>query len=106
MGELDVLPAFDRFTFSEIGDWVVATDGPGIIGKCTLANACAGAKRYDERSKQNLFNELVTFTGEFISQIQQNANVLATIDTLISFAVIAAENKYSKPEIEEGSVWV
>lgn len=53
--------------------------------------------------EQNLFDELVRYTGEYISQIQQNANVLATIDTLISFGVVAAENKYAKPVIEDGT---
>jgi DNA mismatch repair protein MutS len=49
----------------------------------------------------NLFNDLVAYVSEYVSQIQQNSRVLATLDALISFASIAELNKYCRPEIME-----
>jgi DNA mismatch repair protein MutS len=51
--------------------------------------------------EQQLFLELVQHTSDFISQIQDNARVIATLDCLLSFAVTAKANKYSIPEISE-----
>lgn len=53
--------------------------------------------------EQRLFLELVTHTADFISQIQQNARVVATLDCLLSFAVIAKQNRYVCPEISEST---
>lgn len=50
-----------------------------------------------------IFQELVRHTADFISQIQQNAKVIATLDCLLSFAVIAKANKYCKPEINDST---
>jgi DNA mismatch repair protein MutS len=46
-----------------------------------------------------LFQELVRHTADYISQIQQNAKVIATLDCLLSFAAVAKSNKFCKPEI-------
>ena len=51
--------------------------------------------------EQRIFLELVQHTSDFISQIQQNARVIAMLDCLMSFAVTAKANKYSMPEISE-----
>ena len=51
--------------------------------------------------EQRIFLELVQHTSDFISQIQQNARVIAMLDCLISFAVTAKANNYSMPEISE-----
>ena len=89
---------------------------PEWIRKQTLVNAeryiTEELKVYEEKIltaegkliaiEQRLFNDLVSYASEYIAQIQQNANVLATIDTLISFAVSAIESKYTKPEINDG----
>lgn len=50
-----------------------------------------------------LFQELVTHTADFISQIQQNARVVATLDCLLSFAVVARANRYACPEISDST---
>lgn len=52
--------------------------------------------------EQKLFLELVRHASEFVIPIQQNARVIAQLDCLLSFAIIARQNKYSKPEISEG----
>ena len=54
--------------------------------------------------EQRIFNALVHHTTDFIPQIQQNARVLAQLDCLLSFALVAQANRYSKPEINESLV--
>jgi DNA mismatch repair protein MutS len=54
--------------------------------------------------EQDLFNELVAYVGEYVSHIQQNARILATIDTLISFANVAKQNRYCQPNINEDTI--
>ncbi len=51
--------------------------------------------------EQRIFLELVQHASDYIAQIQQNARVIATLDCLLSFAITAKTNKYSKPEISE-----
>lgn len=53
--------------------------------------------------EQRIFLELVHHTADFISQIQQNARVIATLDCLLSFAVTAKANKYSMPEMSDST---
>ena len=53
--------------------------------------------------EQNLFNDLVAYVGEYVNHIQQNARILATIDALISFAVVARQNNYTKPQINNNT---
>jgi DNA mismatch repair protein MutS len=49
-----------------------------------------------------LFEELVQWTSGYIQQIQQNAVVVAQLDCLASFAQLAKEKKYVRPELHEG----
>ena len=51
-----------------------------------------------------LYGHLVSALTEYIQSIQLNASVLAQIDCLLSFATIAKENKYYRPEINESHV--
>ena len=51
-----------------------------------------------------LFNELVMAMQEFIPQIQIDANLLAHLDCLLSFAKAAEENKYVRPVIDTSEV--
>jgi DNA mismatch repair protein MutS len=54
--------------------------------------------------EQRIFNALIRTAADFIPQIQQNARVLAHIDCLLSFAVVARANKYSKPTINDSLI--
>ncbi len=49
--------------------------------------------------EQRIFNELVRHAADFIPQIQQNARVIAVLDCLLSFAMVARANHYTKPTI-------
>ena len=46
-----------------------------------------------------LFGELIIAMQEYISQIQINANVIAHLDCLLSFAKTSEENNYIRPQI-------
>lgn len=86
------------------------------IRKQTLVNAeryiTEELKEYEEKIlhaeekinviEQKMFADLVIFAEEYVSQIQENARLLATIDCLNSFARIAINNRYIKPVITEG----
>jgi DNA mismatch repair protein MutS len=50
-----------------------------------------------------LFNELIMATQEFIPLIQINANLIAHLDCLLSFAKAAEENNYVRPVIDEAT---
>jgi DNA mismatch repair protein MutS len=83
------------------------------IRKQTLVNAeryiTPELKEYEEKIlnaedrmisiEQKYFQELVAEAAQYVSQIQQNARVLGTIDALISFAQVALNNGYSRPKI-------
>ena len=51
-----------------------------------------------------LFNDLILGMQEYIPQIQINANIIARLDCLLSFAKAAEENKYIRPVIDSTEV--
>ena len=51
-----------------------------------------------------LFAELVMAMQEFIPAIQVDANLVARLDCLLSFAKVAAENKYIRPVIDTSDI--
>lgn len=63
-----------------------------------------GADEKIQILEERLFNELISATQEFIPQIQINANVIAHLDCLLSFAKTAEENHYIRPIVEDSDV--
>ena len=63
-----------------------------------------GADEKIQILEERLFNELIVATQEFIPQIQINANVIARLDCLLSFAKTAEENHYIRPIVEDSDV--
>ncbi len=51
--------------------------------------------------EQELYTDLVLAAGDYVSQIQQNAQLLAKLDCLMSFATIAQEYNYCEPEVND-----
>jgi len=49
--------------------------------------------------EQRIFQELVRLANDYVNPIQQNARVISTVDCLLSFAIVADNNKYVKPKI-------
>ncbi|MDO4180235.1 MAG: DNA mismatch repair protein MutS [Bacteroidales bacterium] len=88
------------------------------IRKQTLVNAeryiTQELKEYEEKIlgaedkililETKLYNELVMALAEFIPAIQINANQLARLDCLLSFANVARENRYIRPAVEDSDV--
>ena len=52
----------------------------------------------------NLFHDLLLEVIEFIPAILSNAGLIAKLDCLLSYALIAAENKYVRPEVDHSEV--
>ncbi len=87
------------------------------IRKQTLAQAeryiTPELKEYEEKIlgadekildlEARLFSELIVAMQQFIPQIQINANVLAQIDCLLSFAKTAEDNRYVRPVIDDST---
>ena len=51
-----------------------------------------------------LYNDLVLALAEFTPAIQINANLLARLDCLLSFAQVAQDNRYIRPVIQDDDV--
>lgn len=88
------------------------------IRKQTLVNAeryiTQELKDYEEKIlgaeekilsiETRLFNELVLGLVDYIPAIQLDANLIAQLDCLLSFARVSAENKYVRPEVNDTDV--
>ena len=88
------------------------------IRKQTLANAeryiTQELKEYEEKIlgaedrililETQLYNELVQALNEYIPAIQIDANQIARLDCLLSFAIVASENNYIRPVIADDDV--
>ena len=51
--------------------------------------------------EQQLFAELVTWITQFIEPVQTNAYIIAQLDCLRSYATLAQENNYCRPELDD-----
>ncbi|CEN52234.1 DNA mismatch repair protein MutS [Capnocytophaga canis] len=63
-----------------------------------------GAEEKISQLEQRIFSELVSFTNEYIAQIQTNASLIGQLDCLCGFAQLAIENNYSRPEMDASFV--
>ena len=67
-------------------------------------NKILGAQEKILELENGLFHDLIMSLVDFIEPIQLNAALIARLDCLLSFAVLAFENKYIFPEINESDV--
>ena len=88
------------------------------IRKQTLVNAeryiTQELKEYEEKIlgaeekilslETRLFEDLVLSLADYIPNIQINANLVARLDCLLSFAKVAQQNKYVRPDINDSLV--
>ena len=63
-----------------------------------------GAEEKILSMEMKLFNDLIVAMQEFIPQIQINANLIANLDCLLSFAKTAEEHHYIRPQIDSTDV--
>ena len=54
--------------------------------------------------EQQLFNDLVIFAQQYIQQVQQDANIIAHLDCLLSAAKTAEENHYVRPMVSPSDI--
>lgn len=90
----------------------------GWIRKQTLVNAeryiTEELKEYEEQIlgaeekiqviENRIYAELMVDIAEYIKPIQLNAQLIAKLDVLLNFAVIAEKNYYIKPEVSNSKV--
>lgn len=88
------------------------------IRKQTLVNAeryiTPELKEYEEKIlgaeekistiENEIFQELISFTQNYIQPLQVNASVLSQLDCLLSFANVALENNYIRPVVNDSLV--
>ncbi len=60
-----------------------------------------GAEEKIQQIESQLFEQLVSWIATYIKPVQLNANLVAQLDCLISFAQLAIDNKYNCPEIND-----
>ncbi|OFY50185.1 MAG: DNA mismatch repair protein MutS [Bacteroidetes bacterium GWF2_41_31] len=60
-----------------------------------------GAEEKMEVLEQKYFEALVHFTSGFVDRVQLDANLIAGLDCLDSFARISVDNNYSRPDLNE-----
>ncbi len=63
-----------------------------------------GAEEKISQLEQQLFSELVSFMMDYIQSVQTNAQLVAQLDVLGSFATTAVQNNYIRPQIDESTV--
>lgn len=63
-----------------------------------------GAEEKVQLIEQEIFQKLVSGLGEYVASIQLNANLVAQLDCLLSFAICATNFKYCKPEVNTSDV--
>ncbi len=90
---------------------------PDWIRKQTLVNAeryiTEELKEYEEKIltaedkihaiEYKIYQELVERCTEFVLDIQQNAQILAMMDVLSAFAMVAIRNDYARPKMTDGN---
>lgn len=89
---------------------------PEWIRKQTLVSAeryiTEELKHYEEKIlnaeekmfalEQQMFQQLVVAAADFLVPVQHNAQLIATLDCLLSFATVASKHQYCRPTIGEG----
>lgn len=63
-----------------------------------------GAEERIQVIEDNVYNELVTATAEYVAPIQLDAALVAKIDCLVNFGYIALNNNYVMPTVDDSYV--
>ncbi|MDR0264795.1 MAG: DNA mismatch repair protein MutS [Sphingobacterium sp.] len=63
-----------------------------------------GAEEKIQALENRLYAELLVAIAEYIKPIQLNAQLIAKLDVLLNFAVVAEKNYYVKPEVSESKI--
>lgn len=63
-----------------------------------------GAEEKIQALEEQLFRELVEEMAQYIQPIQHNAQLVARLDCLLSFAKVAQKNNYARPELDDSTL--
>ena len=62
-----------------------------------------GAEEKIQKLEQEIFSKLLQYTIQFVQIVQENAQIIAKIDCLLSFSNLAIENNYVRPFMDEST---
>lgn len=62
-----------------------------------------GAEEKIAKLEQEIFSKLLQYIIQFVDIVQENAQIIAKIDCLLSFSVLAVDNNYVRPIIDEST---
>jgi DNA mismatch repair protein MutS len=63
-----------------------------------------GAEEKILKIEEQIFNELIQYIVDYIKPIQHNANLIAQLDCLLSFSIVALKNNYRKPILTDSNI--
>lgn len=63
-----------------------------------------GTEEKISKIESELYAQLLAWSGQYIAQVQQNAQLVAQLDCLQCFAQLAKENNYVKPLVSNSSI--
>ena len=62
-----------------------------------------GAEEKIQKLEQEIFSKLLQQIIQFVPIVQENAQIIAKIDCLLSFSVLAIDNNYVRPQMDEST---
>ena len=62
-----------------------------------------GAEEKIQKLEQEIFSKLLQYIIQFVPIVQENAQIIAKIDCLLSFSVLAIDNNYVRPQMDEST---
>ena len=62
-----------------------------------------GAEDKIQKLEQEIFSKLLQYIIQFVQIVQENAQIIAKIDCLLSFSVLAIDNNYVRPIMDEST---
>ena len=62
-----------------------------------------GAEEKIQKLEQEIFSKLLQYIIQFVQIVQENAQIIAKIDCLLSFSVLAIDNNYVRPVMDEST---
>ena len=62
-----------------------------------------GAEEKIAKLEQEIFTKLLQYIIQFVQIVQENAQIIAKIDCLLSFSVLAIDNNYVRPIMDEST---
>ena len=62
-----------------------------------------GAEEKIQKIEQEIFSKLLQYIIQFVQVVQENAQIIAKIDCLLSFSVLAVDNNYVRPLMDEST---